>query len=80
MESSGDEDNPLMMSSSKDPEPVPRSGRQNRGKRPRYADGHAEGRNKNLVRLASETDLMAKRMKGLAGGLIAGSEDGTATP
>lgn len=38
------------------------------------------GREKSLVRLASEDDLLGRRMKGLAGGLIGMDEDGIRTP
>ena len=76
-ESSGDEDNPLMMSSSKDQTPPFRASRRGRGKRVRHVE---EGRSKSLVSLGSETDLMARRMKGLAGGLMGMTTDGTATP
>ncbi len=76
-ESSGDEDNPLMMSSSKDAEPSARSSRRGRGKRVRHQDS---GRNRSMVSLASEDDLMSRRMKGLAGGLMGMTADGTTTP
>lgn len=38
------------------------------------------GREKSLVRLASEDDLLGRRMKGLAGGLMGMDEDGVRTP
>ena len=77
-ESSGDEDNPLMMSSSKDADQPLRSRRGGRGKRVRHVD---IGRNRSMVSLASEDDLMSRRMKSLAGGLTGmHSGDGTATP
>ena len=76
-ESSGDEDNPLMMSSSRGQAPQPRTSRRGRGKRVRHAE---EGRSRSMVSLGSETDLMARRMKGLAGGLMGVTTDGTATP
>ena len=76
-ESSGDEDNPLMMSSTKDQDPAPRASRRERGKRVRHAGDVAS---KSMVSLGSETDLMARRMKGLAGGLMGMTTDGTATP
>ena len=76
-ENSGDEDNPLMMSSSKDQGPQPRMSRRGRGKRVHHAE---EGRSRSTVSLGSETDLMARRMKGLAGGLMGLTTDGTATP
>lgn len=79
-ESSGDEDNPLMMSTSKDAENSMKGSRRGRGKRVRHA-GREEGRSKSLVSLGSETDLMARRMKGLAGGLMGMAEgDGATTP
>lgn len=37
-------------------------------------------REKSLVRLASEDDLLGRRMKGLAGGLMGMDEDGVRTP
>ena len=76
-DSSGDEENPLMMSSSKDAEPHARSSRRGRGKRVRHQD---IGRNRSMVSLASEDDLMSRRMKGLAGGLMGMTADGTTTP
>lgn len=76
-ESSGDEDNPLMMSSSKDTEHASRHPRRGRGKRVRHEEN---GRNRSMVSLASEDDLMSRRMKGLAGGLMGMTADGTATP
>ena len=76
-ESSGDEDNPLMMSSSKDAESNSRGSRRGRGKRVRH---HDSGRNRSMVSLASEDDLMSRRMKGLAGGLMGMTAEGTTTP
>ena len=76
-ESSGDEDNPLMMSSSKEPDYPSPSAKRGRGKRVRHAE---QQRNRSMVSLGSETDLMARRMKGLAGGLMGMTHDGTATP
>ena len=76
-ESSGDEDNPLMMSSSKNAEPNVRSSRRARGKRVRHQENN---RNRSMVSLASEDDLMSRRMKGLAGGLMGMTADGTTTP
>ncbi len=75
-DSSGDEDNPLMMSSMNENGPAPRTSRRGRGKRVR----HQDGRNLSLVSLASEDDLMGRRMRGLAGGLMGMTADGTATP
>lgn len=76
-ESSGDEDNPLMMSSSKDAEASSRASKRGRGKRVRRQES---GRNRSMVSLASEDDLMSRRMKSLAGGLTGMTPDGTATP
>ena len=76
-ESSGDEDNPLMMSSSKEVESSSRGSKRGRGKRVRHQE---IGRNKSMVSLASEDDLMSRRMKSLAGGLTGIPPDGTATP
>ncbi len=76
-ESSGDEDNPLMMSSTFENGPASRSSRRGRGKRVRHQDGR---RNRSLVSLASEDDLMGRRMRGLTGGLMGMTADGTATP
>ena len=76
-ESSGDEDNPLMMSSSKQSGFPSRGTRRGRGKRVRHREN---GRSKSLVSLASEDDLLARRMKSLAGGLMGVDIDGTATP
>lgn len=75
-ESSGDEDNPLMMSSSRDPQPKPRSGRRGRGSR----GGRGDGRERNMQSLGSEADIMARRMKGVTGSLMGGEHDGTSTP
>ena len=76
-ESSGDEDDPLMMTSSKQPETLPRAFKRSRGKRVRH---DTSMRSRSLVSLASEDDLMTRRMKGLAGNLMGANEDGTATP
>lgn len=78
-ESSGDEDNPLMMSSTNDDGTngsTGRGGRRGKGKRVR----HQGGRTRSLVSLASEDDLMGRRMRGLAGGLMGMTTDGTTTP
>lgn len=78
-ESSGDEDNPLMMSSTNDDGAngsAGRGARKGRGKRVR----HQGGRTRSLVSLASEDDLMGRRMRGLAGGLMGMTTDGTTTP
>ncbi|KAL9132109.1 MAG: hypothetical protein Q9217_000145 [Psora testacea] len=76
-ESSGDEDNPLMMSSTKEPDRPPSSAKRGRGKKVRHAEN---GRNRSMVSLGSENDLMARRMKGLVGGLMGMTPDGTPTP
>lgn len=76
-ESSGDEDNPLMMSSLKGNGPLPQTSKRGRGKRVRHQDNR---RNRSMVSLASEEDLMGRRMRGLAGGLMGMTADGTATP
>ena len=76
-ESSGDEDRPLEMSSSSiahenghiSPHSTRRKARHGRNDRTR-----------SMVSLASEEDLLGRRMKGLAGGLMGLSEDGTQTP
>ncbi len=75
-DSSADEDNPLMMSSVNEDGPAPRTSRRGRGKRVR----HQGGRNRSMVSLASEDDLMGRRMRGLAGGLMGMTADGTVTP
>lgn len=78
-ESSGDEDRPLEMSSSLAKEnghAQPRSTR-NHGRRVRRG---ASDRSRSMVSLASEEDLLGRRMKGLTGGLMGLSLDGTKTP
>ena len=76
-ESSGDEDNPLMMSSVNESSPTPRHSKRGRGKKVRHQD---DRRNRSMVSLASEDDLMGRRMRGLAGGLMGMTADGTRTP
>ena len=76
-ESSGDEDNPLMMSSVPANGQPTRSSNRNRGKRVRHQGDH---RSRSLVSLASGDDLMGRRMRGLTGSLMGGSADGTVTP
>ena len=68
-ESSGDEDNPLMMSSTNDNENghIKQSSKRGRGKKVRHQDGR---RNRSMVSLASEEDLMGRRMRGLTGSLM----------
>ena len=75
-ESSGDEDNPLMMSSMTGNGQASRPPRRTRGKRVK----HQDGRNRSMVSLASEDDLMGRRMQGLAGGLMGMTPDGLKTP
>ena len=78
-ESSGDEDMPLAMSSI--------SAKENGHASPRHAKGRSgrtrrrdENRNRSMVSLASEEDLLGRRMKGLASGLMGLASDGTQTP
>lgn len=78
-ESSGDEDRPLEMSSTKSPKAngSPRIQASGRGRRVRTRDERHSKRNRSLVSLASEDDLLGRRMKGLAGGLMGmTTEDG----
>ena len=76
-ESSGDEDNPLMMSSITGNGQASKPPKRARGKRVMHQDGR---RNRSLVSLASEDDLMGRRMQGLAGGLMGMTPDGLRTP
>ncbi|KAL8700216.1 MAG: hypothetical protein Q9201_005564 [Fulgogasparrea decipioides] len=93
-ESSGDEDRPLEMSTMakipggdddkrsyfthrrRTPASDPRALR--RGMRKGGEDGHV--RDKSMVSLASEDDLLGRRMKGLAGGLMGIGDGVTVTP
>ena len=77
-ESSGDEESPLMMSSLDANGRAAKSSRRGRGKRVRHQDD-GRRRNRSTVSLASEEDLLGRRMKGLAGGLM-GLTSGTQTP
>lgn len=77
-ESSGDEDSPLMMSSLKANGHAAKPPRRGAGKRVRDQNGD-QWRNRSMVSLASEDDLLGRRMKGLAGGLM-GLTSGTRTP
>lgn len=77
-ESSGDEDSPLAMSSASAKENGHASQRSARGKGAR-ARRSRNIRNRSMVSLASEEDLLGRRMKGLASGLM-GTSDGTQTP
>ena len=76
-ESSGDEDNPLMMSSMNENGQPSQPSRRGRGKRGRHQE---DRRNRSMVSLAMEGDLMGRRMRGLAGGLMGMSTDGSTTP
>lgn len=76
-ESSGDEDNPLMMSSLNENGQPSRPPRRGRGKRVRHQEGR---RNRSMVSLASSDDLMGRRMRGLTGSLMGVTTDGAATP
>ncbi|KAL8760880.1 MAG: hypothetical protein Q9184_002945 [Pyrenodesmia sp. 2 TL-2023] len=91
-ESSGDEDRPLEMSSllsggkGKDEKAddyfgarPKRAVTRTRGRGGRRGM-NGQARNKSMVSLASEEDLLGRRMKGLAGGLMGMSADGTETP
>ena len=77
-ESSGDEDSPLMMSSLNANGHAPKPPRRGVCRRVRHQDGERR-RNRSMVSLASEEDLLGRRMKGLAGGLM-GLTSGTQTP
>ena len=77
-ESSGDDESPLMMSSLNANGHAPKPPRRGRGKKVRHQDGD-RWRNRSMVSLASEDDLLGRRMKGLAGGLM-GLTSGTQTP
>ena len=78
-ESSGDEDRPLEMSSSIAKENGHAQPRSMRG-RVRRARRSADDRSRSMVSLASEEDLLGRRMKGLTVGLMGMSLDGTQTP
>jgi len=77
-ESSGDEDSPLAMSSAAAKENGHASQRSARGRGARIRRS-TNNRNRSMVSLASEEDLLGRRMKGLASGLM-GTSDGTQTP
>ncbi|KAI9820738.1 MAG: hypothetical protein M1827_005108 [Pycnora praestabilis] len=90
-ESSGDEDRPLemsMASSTKSPPPSVKSSRgRGRGHRSKHAQTVDENdkrsqlkKNRSMVSLASEEDLLGRRMKGLAGGLMGMTSQGIDTP
>ena len=78
-ESSGDEESPLMMSSLNSNGHAQKSSRKGRGKRVRHQNGGDRRRNGSMVSLASEEDLLGRRMKGLTGDLM-GLTTGTQTP
>ncbi|TKA68580.1 hypothetical protein B0A49_11471 [Cryomyces minteri] len=91
-ESSGDEDRPLEMSNSARLSPRGKNGLggggggggggrvgRNGGGRARYRDRGMVPSRKSLVSLASEDDLLSRRMKGLTGGLM-GSKSVPDTP
>ena len=77
-ESSGDEDSPLMMTSLTRNGHTPKPSRRGGGRRVGHEDDDRR-RNRSMVSLASEEDLLGRRMKGLAGGLM-GLTSGTQTP
>ena len=81
-ESSGDEDRPLEMSSLRGLDDNGHaSGRVSCGKgKNRKSDRGSYSRRRSLVSLASEEDLLGRRMKGLAGGLMGLTSDGTQSP
>ncbi|KAL6717324.1 hypothetical protein ACLMJK_005239 [Lecanora helva] len=66
-ESSGDEDNPLMMSSATENGHPSRPSRRGRGKRVRHQENR---RNRSMVSLVPGDDLMGRRMRGLTGSLM----------
>ena len=78
-ESSGDEDMPLAMSSISTKENGLSSPRPARGRSRRIRRG-MNNRNRSMVSLASEEDLLGRRMKGLASGLMGLTSDGSQTP
>ena len=78
-ESSGDEDRPLEMSSSITKEDGHAQHQSIKARR-RRAEYGGINRNRSMVSLASEEDLLGRRMNGLAGGLMGLSSDGTQTP
>lgn len=77
-ESSGDDESPLMMSSLDANGHSIKPSRRGRGKRVRHQDGDRP-RNRSMVSMTSEDDLLGRRMKGVAGGLM-GLTNGTQTP
>ncbi|KAF2497871.1 alpha/beta-hydrolase [Lophium mytilinum] len=89
-QSSADEDRPLEMTIGKAKVSPPAgnkangnmngvSGKAGRDRKPSRASnerGRGKGRRKSLVSLASEDDLLGRRMKGLTGGLLGNGEGG----
>lgn len=75
-ESSGDEDRPLTMSSinarTSPKKGSPRTLARDKKMKARGSDRPMAQRNKSLVSLASEDDLLGRRMKGLTGALMGG--------
>ncbi|KAI9661562.1 MAG: hypothetical protein M1829_006253 [Trizodia sp. TS-e1964] len=83
-ESSGEEDRPLEMSARTNRGARPRSGTEHPVQRDSDGKGSSRtrvARQKSTVSLANEHDLLGRRMKGVAGGLMGmGIEDGLKTP
>lgn len=79
-ESSGDEDRPLEMSGIRSPVGLAREKAEVNGRRGRGRARREEKRQRSMVSLASEEDLLGRRMKGLAGGLMGEGVDGEETP
>jgi len=79
-ESSGDEDRPLEMSGIRSPAGLAREKAEMNGRRGRGRARREEKRQRSMVSLASEEDLLGRRMKGLAGGLMGEGVDGEETP
>lgn len=87
-ESSGDDDKPLEMSGIRSPggglreigKAVNGVRRGTRGRGSARKGEEVRRRQRSMVSLASEEDLLGRRMKGLAGGLMGLTADGEATP
>ena len=75
-ESSGDEDMPLQMNAVSGKE----NGHSSTRSRNDRVRKHTYRRSRSMVSLASEDDLLGRRMKGLASGLMGLTSDGTLTP
>ena len=75
-ESSGDEDMPLQMSTISNKE----NGHSSPHSKNNRVRRNTDRRKQSMVSLASEEDLLGRRMKGLAGGLMGLTTDGTQTP